>query len=251
MAKREMPQLNVSQKVTGLHTEIWGDFRGIWGDVSKIFGCITDLKGDATGIEGDVSNISGDFTHIVGIISEKHKGDVSKFHGDITGSMEFNKCTVCKNKGPIVFRNFRGRFCRDCYPRVCVNCKEELTAQEIEYLPMYGNPRFKKDEKGEPRRLCTKCYLENLVRIKDEELKRVAENFDFQIRHQICSCGKFNDSRSENGILISAYCQECRKLYGEKIIVDNILSYSSLPKNFSDDKRTVPFNRVTGFKERK
>jgi uncharacterized protein YjbJ (UPF0337 family) len=250
MGKQAMPQLNVPEAIVGLHPAIWGDFKNVTGNVSKIFGCITGLRGNADGLEGDVTEITGDFSNITGKVSPKHKGDVSKFIGDVTG-LTFRKCLVCREHSLIVFRNKKGSFCNVCYPKVCTDCTEELTEKEKTLLPMYGDPRLKNNHNGlKSSRLCLKCYLVNLQKIKEEEVRRTTAFYDFQLEHQVCKCGKLNDSRHQDGTLSSRYCLECRRNFGEKIAVENILTKASLPKNFRTDHRTIVFSSVEGFRER-
>jgi len=56
-------QIN-TEHVTGLHSEVWGDFFGINGDVSGIKGDVSRIFGDPKNIKNgiDISNHVGDVT---------------------------------------------------------------------------------------------------------------------------------------------------------------------------------------------
>lgn len=64
--KMSHKQENVTARIKGLHTGVYGDFKGLYGNVSEIHGNVSRIKGNATGVTGDVSNIVGSVTKVIG-----------------------------------------------------------------------------------------------------------------------------------------------------------------------------------------
>ncbi len=88
-AELDKTQLN-TEKVEGLHPEVWGDFSMIYGDVKGLRGPIPPgFTGNVTGLLGRPEGLIGDASRIFGRISDGLHGFINDLEGDISGIRGF------------------------------------------------------------------------------------------------------------------------------------------------------------------
>ena len=128
----------------------------------------------------------------------------------------------------------RKKFCLECLRKICCECEEALTGDELHNIRPIGRGG----------RLCLKCYR----RLLKEEMKLVIKSFKKEIAFQVCtSCGRINDSRDKEGRVMSHLCIACRQLRSDmrKVVAQR-------PSKRSLEKRDKFFDRYgEGFTRKK
>ncbi len=162
------------------------------------------------------------------------------------------RCSVCKGeKGESVFRSERGYyFCEEDRQNFCNLCKEPLSLEEKEVLPKHFCFT------GDLHKLCLRCLKKELEKDKTRKIKKARYAFkamNFQIKFQTClKCCKLNDSRDAKGTVVSRFCRKCRKIHsielGDRLFLERS---GRIRRDYNVDQRTMVFDWVVGYRERK